>query len=432
MLLAVRRATFCLYSTVFLCIMVVLLYYCFFKLQLIHNEQTDKGVPQRKIISNVVSSNQKKEETNFHHQHDMDAYSTSFDGKQWKSMNLRKEASEIPSQFIDPVLHFDIPSIENNYLILFWESPDWFKNWSLSSDINQCRKYSNCKQSFDRSLFNLSRAVVFNLPHSGIARSPPVVADLRNPNQVWVFFTLESPLHLNPIYKSPEWHNVFNWSWTYHPNADVFHPYGVLIKKQKLPHRNYSGIFKKKTKFAAWLVSNCNAPSSRTDYVNILKRYVDVDVFGRCGQQAPENIESVISEKYKFYLGFENSLCENYMTEKVFHYYKLDVITVLRGNTKYQDYLPSGSFIDTANFSSFAALAQYMKDLGENEEKYVSFLKVKDKFTVFEREFLYKNALCNLCEKINNMDQNRRTYGDIFKWLGECHGARDLKESSYV
>ncbi|XP_045216144.2 4-galactosyl-N-acetylglucosaminide 3-alpha-L-fucosyltransferase 9-like isoform X2 [Mercenaria mercenaria] len=337
-----------------------------------------------------------------------------------------KKQSNMLSPHINPVFHIDMS--RTNLLILFWDAPDWFKRWTYFAGTNQCRHYTNCEHSFDLSLLNVSQAVVFNLPHRGINNKPPV--NFRKPNQAWVFFTLESPLHLNSIYRSAEWHNMFNWSWSYHPNADIFHPYGVLVKKQHLQHRNYSTIFRKKTKTAAWLVSNCNAPSRRNDYVTILKRYIDVDVFGRCGQEAPENIESVISEQYKFYLGFENSLCENYMTEKVFRYYKYDVITVLRGNTKYQDYLPSGSFIDTANFSSIAALAQYMKDLGENEEKYVSFLKVKDKFTVYEREFLYKDALCNLCEKINNMDQNRRTYDDIFKWLGQCHNARDLTENS--
>ncbi|XP_060592529.1 alpha-(1,3)-fucosyltransferase C-like isoform X2 [Ruditapes philippinarum] len=333
------------------------------------------------------------------------------------------------SPFIDPVFHVDISSHKPtrnhvDHTILFLESPDWFKQWSASANIGQCLKYTNCKQSFDRSLFRTSKAVVFNLPERGIDSVPPI--HFKSPDQVWVFFTLESPLHINQVYNSRNWHNVFNWSWTYHPNADIFNPYGVLVEKKIVPFRNYSSIFRKKTKFAAWVVSNCHAPSERDEFVNILKRFIDVDVFGNCGSRAPQNLSNYLNEHYKFYLGFENSLCENYMTEKFFKYYKLDVITVLRGHTNYTEYLPDISYINTSNFSSIAALAQFMKDLCGNEEQYVSYLKEKDKYTVYEREFMFKDALCRLCEKLNNIEENRRTYGDMYKWLGPCYGANDL------
>ena len=38
--------------------------------------------------------------------------------------------------------------------------------------------------------------------------------------------------------------------------------------------------FQTKTKPMAWFVSNCNAPSGRQKYVEQLKKYVSVDVYG--------------------------------------------------------------------------------------------------------------------------------------------------------
>ena len=38
------------------------------------------------------------------------------------------------------------------------------------------------------------------------------------------------------------------------------------------------------TKLIAWIVSNCDTHSNREDYVEILKKYVQVDTFGACGK----------------------------------------------------------------------------------------------------------------------------------------------------
>lgn len=43
-----------------------------------------------------------------------------------------------------------------------------------------------------------------------------------------------------------------------------------------------------KNKTIAWTVSNCEAPSGRNAYVDQLKKYIDVDVYGKCGQPCPK------------------------------------------------------------------------------------------------------------------------------------------------
>lgn len=59
-------------------------------------------------------------------------------------------------------------------------------------------------------------------------------------------------------------------------------------------------------------------------YVRELQKYVSVDVYGscgplKCGQTFLDThcYQQVLAPNYKFYLAFENSLCQDYITEKV-------------------------------------------------------------------------------------------------------------------
>ena len=56
-------------------------------------------------------------------------------------------------------------------------------------------------------------------------------------------------------------------------------------KSRKEFHRE----IKNKTKGVAWIVSNCRSSSSREEYVTELKKYISVDVYGKCGNLTCKN-----------------------------------------------------------------------------------------------------------------------------------------------
>ncbi|KAA0202650.1 hypothetical protein HAZT_HAZT005733 [Hyalella azteca] len=66
--------------------------------------------------------------------------------------------------------------------------------------------------------------------------------------------------------------------------------------------------------------SNCGDPNNRYKYVAELQKYLAVDVYGECGPlKCPghywTNCDKL--DDYKFYLAFESSNCDEYLTEKV-------------------------------------------------------------------------------------------------------------------
>ena len=77
-----------------------------------------------------------------------------------------------------------------------------------------------------------------------------------------------------------------------------------------------------------WVVSNCNTHSKREDYVQIMQYYIDVDIYGKCGNltcSLENDCFDDLAENYKFYLAFENALCPDYVTEKFFRTLRLPI-----------------------------------------------------------------------------------------------------------
>ena len=106
-----------------------------------------------------------------------------------------------------------------------------------------------------------SSAVIFSFTNGGIGEKEPLLPPDRNADQAWILFGVETPAYLNRIYTRfrPTWKKSFNWPMTYRLDSDIVTPYGYLIPRRNISQRNYSKIFRMKTKFAAWLVSNCRA-----------------------------------------------------------------------------------------------------------------------------------------------------------------------------
>ncbi len=116
--------------------------------------------------------------------------------------------------------------------------------------------------------------------------------------------------------------------------------------------------------------------SKREKYIKELKGYIDVDIFGACSKvknPCPSKNKKgfkcleKLSQKYKFYLAFENSICEEYITEKIQRTLEFPIVPVVMGAGSYERYFPNGSYINVFDFQSPKHLADYLHFLNKNQ-----------------------------------------------------------------
>ena len=101
-----------------------------------------------------------------------------------------------------------------------------------------------------------------------------------------------------------------------------------------------------KLKFAVAVMSQCNRPSQRGEYIKRMKEYVQVDIYGKCGKPCKasqhskyDECKEKIGRDYKFFLAFENSICKDYVTEKFFYILRHPIIPVVWGDGNYEDFV---------------------------------------------------------------------------------------------
>ena len=226
-------------------------------------------------------------------------------------------------------------------VILFWNpffsDPFYgFQNQSMSVKIDGC-PVTNCEATIDKLRIDESSLVVTHMRDSFNISS---LSNYRPASWRTVFLIYESPFH-TPRFPHSEYKNFYNLTSTYKLDSDFPHFYekGLHWKENTNFDKDFD-FHGAKTKFAAALISNCDdSKSGRLEYIRRLKLYVPVDVYGKCGDhECPANgdCRAFLAAEYKFFLAFENSICDGYITEKFFHTLRYNSIPVVHGGGQYE------------------------------------------------------------------------------------------------
>ena len=208
----------------------------------------------------------------------------------------------------------------------------------------------------------------------------------RSAKQYYVHWVVESAQYLYMDIHSLN--NYFNWTMTYKRNSDFYLPYGRVTKIKDHPppgpeldalirdfgqkNQHFAHNRTKDAK-AAWFVSHCATQARREIFAKEMKKSMTVDVFGKCTKNFHKKHErkscsranekdcyKMLESTYRFYLSFENSICQDYVTEKFFNILKYDVIPIVFNGGDLNSYAPPHSTIDALEYGSPYKLVKYL------------------------------------------------------------------------
>ena len=151
------------------------------------------------------------------------------------------------------------------------------------------------------------------------------------------------------------------------------------------------------------------------------KRGIKVDIFGSCGQRDPcKRNQSCVDElftKYKFYIAFENSHCEDYISEKLWKALYGNMLPIVMGSTieNYNKLLPPDSFLHVDNFTNVRHLVEHIQFLDSNDNAYERYHYWRKRYEIVPLLPDTPNNVnlwvCDLCKKIN--DPSKPAYESI-------------------
>ncbi|KAK3102706.1 hypothetical protein FSP39_013320 [Pinctada imbricata] len=315
-------------------------------------------------------------------------------------------------------------------MILWYNLPFWLKRYSQDMNFQQCA-FKSCLLSFDKRKAKESSVILFE-------QYLPKKAPKKLAGQKWGFLSIEPPPGTGKLYNQVQWKDKFDWIINYHRDADFKLPYGEITKQEHIPEIDYRGVFAEKTKLLVTMNSNCHALSRREVYFEELMKYLPIDQYGECGnmsctgdrtnQEDRAKCHKKLSARYKFYLAFENSFCEDYTTEKYFNQIRDNnfMIPVVRGSPNMKEYIPSDTYINVNDFDSPKTLAEYLLKVGNDEKQYTVYLRNKHKYKTYSERELYYRTLCSICQRIHT-NPGALTPKDLNKYFqNKCHEPRDL------
>ena len=309
----------------------------------------------------------------------------------------------------------------------------------LLIDIKKDNCPYKCKVIDDPTQSSQADAIVFHLKSLRGPRQLRFLVTNRNPHQPWIAFSYEPHViatHDNIMYKTMG--SIFNRTMYFRASSDVSIKYGFVVNKEDaavfpknkvINPKPYLTLDYYKQAVATSFISNCEDTSGRMKYINELKQYINIDIYGKCGNLmcgSPKVVGSdyrvdkdecleKVSKLYYFYLAFESSFCEDYATEIIYNILYYPIVPVVFGGANYSKLLPPNSYIDATNIKP-EDLADLLEDIANDEVKYMSYLRWRNYF----RPSTVGSVLytCDLCSKMHDPKfYEKKVIKNLYEWF---------------
>ncbi|XP_064087334.1 alpha-(1,3)-fucosyltransferase C-like [Macrobrachium nipponense] len=261
---------------------------------------------------------------------------------------------------------------------------------------------------------------------------------------------LEVPALSNNVHgtRFEKYDGLFNRTMLYRRDSDVFFRHGFVVPMQDAQFLPRSWVIPPRTevanrtrKLAVALISNCAAHSKRLQYIWRVQKYAQVDIYGGCGNLScggsmyaqhlynttTDRCLKIAGEGYLFYFAFENELCKDYVTEKVYNLMHYPIVPVVFGLENYSLVLPPNSYINAYEHSP-KELAERLLYLKENPQEYEQYFEWKKYYRASTVGGV--RIMCELCSRLYEPEfYEHKVYEDFHDWFvgkSGCVAGMDL------
>ncbi|XP_054459578.1 alpha-(1,3)-fucosyltransferase 4-like [Anoplopoma fimbria] len=311
--------------------------------------------------------------------------------------------------------------------LLVWTHP--FGRYRKLPDCSELYQIGGCTLTDDESAYPQADAVVIH--HRDVATGAADLPTEPRPRaQKWIWMNYESPAHTPGLFR---FEGVFNLTLTYRTDSDIFLPYGYLVPRDRgtkgvqnryaKPLRAPSRSHLRRPRLLAWVISNWRESQARVGLYYELRRYVQVDVFGRSARPVPEDGgrgDSVVRlvGRYQFYLALENSQHTDYITEKLWNAVRAGAVPVVLGSSRqnYERFLPPEAFIHVDDFPTVRGLARYLLMLRRTPAQLRRHLDWRGGYSVHQPSF-WAEHYCTACRAVRRTRGRTHVVKDLTRWF---------------
>ncbi|XP_011644708.1 alpha-(1,3)-fucosyltransferase 10 isoform X2 [Pogonomyrmex barbatus] len=287
--------------------------------------------------------------------------------------------------------HMKLSSSDDDIPVILW--------WTPFGNNNQVRTCGNfrCYFTYNRVFQNNKRlkGILFYGSDLHIHDLP----NWRSSAISWGLLHEESPRN-KPILVHEKALNLFNYSSTFSRFSNVPLTLLDLSSQEELVDKSYYVPTKEKSALmhaenlapVLYIQSDCDTASDRDRYVIELMKHIRVDSYGACVNNAQlddrlrHNYLDILNDreflsfvaKYKFTIAFENAICDDYITEKLWRPLIVGSVPIYYGSPSFKDWLPNNkSAISILDFASPIKLANFLHNLLKNDSAYEEYLSHK-------------------------------------------------------
>lgn len=279
--------------------------------------------------------------------------------------------------------------LRNKRIILIYNNPGWQKYDEILKNLPD-----GYVLTLDQKYIDCAFAVVFHMPGLNEHLSEDLC---KRDGQIWIRWNMEPETKFKWM-NNPELDDLFDLRMDYHSHADIVCPYYAGFKRERVSVP--INPLQKKNRICMLISSGVNQ-SGRKEYLAELMKYTPIDSYGQLyhnkdmdGEDRGWDSKIALYAQYKFIIAFENSVLEDYVTEKLYDPLYAGTVPIYLGAPNVEDYLPGTDCIVRADqFETPKELAKYLERCYVEDEEYLKYYHWR--ILPWKSDFVRKEAIQN-------------------------------------